>query len=168
MRFSHNWNSRFVGALWNQCFFNKNQNNLLLLAASAIYQIVHTPFFSYVQRNIDIDFLMITWNAIIVTPNARFNFCIFGSSLQNPSAVQNFVVIHRERSNAAIVSPNAPRTLNRYYSKSKRISNAARTLKRYYSKSKWKLKSSGFFQCYYSKSKWTSDAEWMTSAQTLL
>ena len=41
-----------------------------------------------------------------------------------------------ERSDVTIVSPNASRTLRRYYSKSKRSSDASRTLKRYYGKSK--------------------------------
>ena len=139
------WKLGRVASLQNQCFFNKNQNNLLLLAASAISQIVAPPFFSHVPRDIDIDFLMICWNATIVTPNARLNFCIFGSSLQNLSAVQNFVVIHGDRSNVTIVSPKSPRTLKRYYSNSKCTSDAPRTLKRCYSKSKWILKSSRIF-----------------------
>ena len=89
--------------------------------------------------------------------------------------------MNRDRSNVAMLSPNASRTLRRFESKSKRTSDESRRLNVTIvnSKSKWILKSSWNFQRYlvspneprtrsisrslkryYSKSKWMLDAFW--------
>ena len=51
-------NPRKVASHENQCFFNKNHNNLSLPRARATCTIVDPPFFSYVCSDIDIGFLV--------------------------------------------------------------------------------------------------------------